>query len=129
MIRNISTTSKYMQVMGGSPSTYLNTYTGAQGVGNLRYNTTNQQLEVYDGSNWTLLNMSYADVRLSTEAETLLDWAKRKQHEEAMLEKLAQENTTVKDLVDQIKEKQTQIKMVQTLLKSSGEHISPSMVP
>ena len=118
-----------MQVMGGSPSTYLNTYTGAQGVGNLRYNTTNQQLEVYDGSNWTLLNMSYADVRLSTEAETLLDWAKRKQHEEAMLEKLAQENTTVKDLVDQIKEKQTQIKMVQTLLKSSGEHISPSMVP
>jgi len=118
-----------MQVSGGSPSTYTNSYMGAQGVGNLRYNTSSQQLEVYDGTNWVILNTSYADIRLSVEAESLLDWAKRKQHEEAMLEKLAQENTTVKDLVDQIKEKQAQIKMVQTLLKSSGEHISPSMVP
>jgi len=40
-----------MQVMGGSASTYVNNYGGAQGVGNLRFNTSSQCLEVYDGTN------------------------------------------------------------------------------
>jgi DnaJ-domain-containing protein 1 len=37
--------------------------------------------------------------------------------EEIELEQLAKENAAVKDLVDQIKEKQHQLKMIQTLIK------------
>jgi hypothetical protein len=129
MIKNITSTCKYVKVEGGTPSTYVNNYNGAQLVGSLRYNTTTQQIEVYDGNSWIILNMGYASVSLSTEAESLLDWARHKRHEEQLLEKQAQESPTIKNLVDQIKEKQEQIKMVQTLLKSSSEHISPSMVP
>ena len=44
----------------------------------------------------------------------------------------AEKNPAIKDLVEQIKQKEDQIKMVTTLLKSSGNEgleIKPSMVP
>ena len=120
MIKGLTATGKYIQVTGGSSSTYVNGYSGAQGVGNLRFNTTNQNLEVYDGNNWTILNMGYPNVGLTSEAESLLDWALKKRAEEWERERLAESNPTIKDLLNQIKEKEDQIKMVQTLLKSPG---------
>jgi hypothetical protein len=74
-----------MQVIGGSASTYINNHSGAQGVGNLRFNTSNQQIEVYDGINWTFLNMPDATVGLNDDAESLLDWARERRNEEIML--------------------------------------------
>lgn len=82
MIKDIHPRGRYMQVMGGSASTYVNNYGGAQGVGNLRFNTSSQCLEVYDGTNWTRLNMPDATVGLSDEAESLLDWARERRNEE-----------------------------------------------
>jgi hypothetical protein len=71
-----------------------------------------------------------AKVELDYEALSLLDWASKKKNEEMLLEKQAQENPAIKDLVDQIKQKQEQIKMVHTLLNSPGhDEIKPSMVP
>ena len=96
MIKNIYPRGRYMQVIGGSASTYVNAYSGAQGVGNLRFNTTNQQLEVYEGTNWTLLNMPDATVGLNEEAESLLDWARKKKAEEEVLFSLPNDNPAVK---------------------------------
>lgn len=133
MIGNIYSTSPSLQVTGGTVSNYINGYSGAQCVGNMRYNTTSQKTEVFDGNNWISLNMGTVNIGLSDEVESLLDWARKKRNEESELERLAETNPTIKDLVDQIKQKKDQIKMVQTLLNSpgndAGKVIKPSMVP
>jgi hypothetical protein len=119
MIKNINGYGKYLTVVGGTPSTYIhNNYnSGNQGVGNMRYNTSTQNTEVFDGNNWVILNMSTPSIGLNSDAESLLDWAREKRNEELEREHLAQTNPAIKDLLEQIKEKEDQIKMVQTLLK------------
>jgi hypothetical protein len=107
-----------MNVVGGHPAAnYINNYSGAQGVGNLRFNTTNQSIEVYDGSIWMTLQMGHVNVGLNAEAESLLDWARYKRQEELELEALASTNSTIKDLLNTIKQKQEQISIVRTLIK------------
>jgi predicted dehydrogenase len=85
MIKHIHARGRYMQVMGGSGGTYVNNYSGGQGIGNMRYNTSTQQMEVYDGNNWVHMNMPDATVGLNDEAEALLDWARERRNEEIML--------------------------------------------
>lgn len=118
MIKTVNGTGRYMMVNGGMPATtYINQYSGAMNVGDLRYNVSIQRLEVYDGSSWIELNTSHASVGLTPEAERAIDWAARKQREDAELESLAKSNTTIADLVNQKKELEDKIKMVQTLMK------------
>ena len=117
MIKNIISSGRYVQVTNTSSSTYINGYSGLQGVGNMRYNTSSQNMEVFDGNTWVMLNMSIPSIGLSTDAESLLDWARKKRDEELELEKMANENHAIKDLVNQIKSKQGQIKMIQTLIQ------------
>lgn len=117
MIRNIVNGSKYINVSGGYATNYVNNLNGAQGVGNMRFNTTNQNIEVYDGVSWNVLNMREMAVGLDWEAESLLDWAKKKRDEEMELEALAETNSTIKDLVNTIKQKEEQIRIVRTLIK------------
>ena len=117
MIKYIASSGKYTTVIGGSATNYINNYPGAQGVGNMRFNTTNQNMEVYDGNSWIQLYMGNATVGLNDEAESLLDWAKKKRNEEMELEALASTNPTIKDLLDTIKQKEEQIHIVRTLIK------------
>lgn len=85
MIKHIHARGRYMMVIGGSSGTYVNAYSGSQGVGNLRFNTTNQQMEVYDGTTWIIMNTPDATIGLNDEAESLLDWAREKRNEEMAL--------------------------------------------
>jgi len=117
MIKYIASSGKYTNVIGGPATNYINNHIGAQGVGNLRFNTTNQSMEVYDGMSWITLQMGHVNVGLNADAESLLDWAKKKRDEEFELEALAQTNSTIKDLVNTIKQKQEQISIVRTLIK------------
>lgn len=117
MIKNISGGGKYLSVSGGAGSTYVNNYSGAQGVGNMRYNTSTQNIEVYDGANWVQIQSGYATISMTPEAESLLDWARQKRAEETERENLANDNPTIRDLLNQIKEKEEQLKIVQTLIK------------
>ena len=129
MIGSIFSNSGSLQVNVGTSSTYINSYNGAQGVGNMRFNTSAQRVEVFDGTNWIILSLSSVNIGLSSEVESLLDWARKKRNEEMMLYSMADQHPAIKDLVNQIEEKQDQIKMIQTLLQSPGDHVKPSMVP
>jgi hypothetical protein len=102
MIKDIHPRGRYMQVMGGSASTYVNNYGGAQGVGNLRFNTSSQCLEVYDGTNWTRLNMPDATVGLSDEAESLLDWAREKRYDEMVFKTLMEKHPGLKEAYERL---------------------------
>jgi hypothetical protein len=102
MIKNIHARGRYMQIMGGSASTYVNANPGAQGVGNLRFNTSSQCLEVYDGSSWQELNMPHATVGLSDEAESLLDWAREKRYDEMVFKTLMEKHPGLKEAYERL---------------------------
>ena len=118
MIKTVNGSGRYMMVNGGMPATtYINQYSGAMSVGDIRFNTNSQNLEVYDGQMWRELNTTHASVGLTPEAELALDWALKKRSEDLALEQLAKTNPTIGDLVNQKKELDDKIKMVQTLMK------------
>ena len=118
MIKSIHSSSPFLTVSGGNPgSTYIGNYSNAPGVGNMRYNPSNQNIEVYDGSTWIILSAHHTNINLSDDAVSLLEWARKKRNEELELERLAQTSPAIKDLIIQIEEKEEQIRVVQTLLK------------
>lgn len=118
MIKSINGAGRYVMVNGGFPATtYINTSSGLMNVGDVRYNSAAQRFEVDDGHMWVAMSESHASVGLTPEAERLLDWARQKMMEELELEALAEKNPTIKDLVEQIKETQNKIKVVQTLIR------------
>jgi hypothetical protein len=119
MIKTVNGAGRYVMVQGGFPATtYINTGSGYMNVGDVRFNTNIQMLEVYDGNRWIEMNTSHASVGLTPDAERALDWANRKIAEEAELDKLAESNATIADLVEQKKALDHKIKMVQTLVKT-----------
>jgi hypothetical protein len=118
MIKTVNGAGRYVMVQGGFPATtYINTGSGYMNVGDVRFNTNAQTLEVYDGNRWVELQTNHASVGLTPDAESALDWALRKMREDLELEMLAKSNPTIADLINQKKEIDTKIKMVQTLIK------------
>ena len=117
MIKNITSSGRYMQVSGGNASTYINGNSGAQGVGNMRYNTTNQNLEVFDGNNWIIMNMDYVNAGLTPEAESLLDWAKQKRNEELAWKSLAEDNQAVKIALENLNKARQQLDITAKLAR------------
>lgn len=115
MIKNIHASGRYTQVTGGGSGTYVNGYSGAQGVGNIRYNTTNQSLEVFDGNTWIMINMDSASVGLSGEAESILDWAREERDRRYKIENMAKTNVTVADALDRLREAEEQLKVIAAL--------------
>lgn len=86
MIKNISG-SKYIMVSNsGSSDPYISP--GSVGAGMLRWNPNMNCMEVNDGNMWKQFSVSYPVVSLSSEAESILDWAKQKQAEERQLDEL-----------------------------------------
>ena len=119
---------RYITVTNSTSSTYVNGYSGLQGVGNMRYNTSSQNMEVFDGNNWVMLNMAMPSIGLTGEAESLLDWARQKRIEELELQALVQEHPSIKDLVNDIENKKDQIKMIKTLIKSPGHNVEQELM-
>ena len=118
MIKSLSTSSPFLTVSGGNPgSTYIGNYSNSPGVGNMRYNPNNQNVEVYDGSTWIILSAHHASINLNDETVRLLEWAKKKMLEEAERNELAKTNPAINDLMKQIKDKEEQIYVVQALIK------------
>ena len=121
MINNIIPSGRYVQVSGGSASTYVNGYSGLQGVGNMRYNTSSQHMEVFDGNNWVMLNMGSASVGLNGEAESLLDWAREKRNEELAWKSLAEKNQAVKIALDNLEQARRQLDITAKLAREYEE--------
>jgi len=53
-------------------------------------------IQVFNGSNWTNINASYALIKLDTDALDLLQWAKKKKIEEEVLISLPSDHPAVK---------------------------------
>lgn len=120
MIKTVNGTGRYVMVQGGFPATtYINTSSGFMNVGDVRFNTNMQRLEVYDGNMWVELNTSHASVGLTPDAELAIDWAKQKLNEELALERKAKDNPAIADLLRQRNTIDEQIKVIEILTKDT----------
>jgi dipeptidase len=117
MIKDIYASGRYMQISGSNATNFVNGYSGLQGVGNMRYNTSSQYMEVFDGNNWMQLNMGVASVGLNGEAESLLDWARQKRDEELAWKALAEENSAVKIALDNLEQAREQLDVTAKLAR------------
>ena len=98
MIKSINSNSRYLGISGGEGGNYINHFSGAQGVGNMRFNTVDQRIEIWDGNIWKELDMQYVSVGLDQEAVELLDWARDKRQQDERLKKLAKQHPGIQDL-------------------------------
>jgi hypothetical protein len=120
MIKTVNGAGRYVMVQGGFPATtYINTGSGYMNVGDVRFNTNMQMLEVYDGNRWIEMNTSHASVGLTPDAEMALDWATKKRNEEMALEAKAKDNPAIADLLNQRKTIDEQIKVIEILTKDN----------
>ena len=95
MIRNISG-SKYIQVSGGmNTNPYISP--GASGAGMVRWSSGMNCLEINDGNSWQQLHSAHPMISLTSDAETLLDWARAKRDEEWRIAAIADKHSTVAD--------------------------------
>ncbi len=117
MIKSINCNGPFLTVSGGIPANTYISHGSGPGVGNMRYNPNSQNMEVFDGTNWVIIQANHAYVSLCSDAISLLEWARKKRDEELEMERLAESSPVIKDLINQVKEKQEQIKVVQTLIK------------
>lgn len=115
MISGITSFGKYTMLSSNIGIPYIATQANNPMQGMMRISGNN--IQVFDGSNWISLGNNTCTVGLTLVAEELLDWARMKRDEELELAKLAETNTTIKDLLEQVKEKQNQLAMVKLLIK------------
>jgi len=118
MIKGITGTSGVTISGGYTTLPYITPSVNNPMQGMVRVN--NSELEVFNGMSWQILNTSYATVSLDPDAQTVIEWARQKRDEERERERLAETNPAIKDLLNQLKNKEDQIKMVMTLIKSPG---------
>ena len=98
MIKTVSSSGPHLVVHGGFPSTnYFNTSSGFMSVGDMRFNSNSQNIEVYDGQIWRELQQGHAEVGLTPSANAALDWAYKKMQEEKELEELAKQFPMLED--------------------------------
>jgi hypothetical protein len=91
---------------------------GAPSSGMVRY--MNNNFEVYDGSYWQILSVTFPIVNLTDSANSAINWAMKKMTEEAELEKLAKEHPAIKAAYDNMLKAAEQLKT--TIILSKGEN-------
>ena len=76
---------------------------GSAGSGMVRWNTNANALEVNDGAVWRPLAAIDTTIGLSPEAESAINWAIRRQREEAELEVRMQRHPGLRDTYEKYK--------------------------
>ena len=109
---------EYLNVTSNKGSQpYINMSGSQPMIGALSYDHTSQHMKVYDGNGWMAIGGGSATVNLNQNAITILKWAEKKMFEEALRNKLAETSPTIRDLMDQIKQKEEQLSIVLSLIK------------
>ena len=88
MIKGITGNSTYVNVNQGYPASMPYVNPTALSSGSLRYNPSNQNMEVYDGNSWIPIMANYATIDLPDWVKATLDWAHERMTEERNLEYL-----------------------------------------
>jgi len=90
--------------------------TGNSLIGQLRYNGTSQNLEVYDGNTWLAMTSGYPTIELAPHVQSVVAWAQTKMAEESRIRELAAKHAAVADAVEALKKAEEQVKIVTALV-------------
>jgi hypothetical protein len=95
----------------------MNNFSGAQGLGNMQFNTTNQRIEVWDGQMWQPMQMTDVSLMLTQDAVDAIAWADQKRREEIKIQFLAERNPTVADQLAAVRDAEEKLRMTVDLIK------------
>jgi hypothetical protein len=90
--------------------------TGNSLVGQLRYNGSSQNLEVYDGNSWISMLTSYPTIELAPHVQAVVAWAQSKMAEEAQVRELAAKHPAMADALAAVDKAQEQVRIVAALV-------------
>lgn len=129
MIKGITSNSSFVTVNGGSAmQPYFSP--GAQGAGQMRYNTNTNNMEVWDGVTWKELGTTYTSIDLSYEAQELLRWAREAKNKELAREQRIQNNPALRKAYEAILRAEENYDILDRIVgDDAGLEIKPSMVP
>lgn len=117
MIRGI-TVGPGLNISGGSPGgTHINNYNGMPGVGNMRYNPSSSNIEVFDGMNWQVLQTTYASVELDSDTRSLLEWARTRRARDQEMERMVRDYPALADAKEAVDRAQEQLEMMAALAR------------
>jgi len=113
-----------IQVNGGNYNTWPTFYNTAQSTGNtaigqVRYNGSSQNLEVYDGNSWLIMSSAYPTIELSGDVQSVLSWARMKMAEESRIKELAAKHPAVADALEAVAKAEEQVKIVAALVDTA----------
>lgn len=117
MIKSVIGNSPYIMVATNNTSNFMNNYSGAQGLGNIRFNTSTQSLEVYDGTMWHPVQMDTVNLSLTSDAQDAIAWADQKRQEEMKIKALAEKYSAVADQLAAVREAEEKLRMTVELIK------------
>lgn len=115
MIKTVGSTSPYYLTVSSYNGNVGYISPGAQ-AGSVRYNTNMNIMEVFDGVAWKNVE-GHADIGLSHEAISILDWGRKKMAEEKEYELLAEKHPALQAALDELREAEAKLKIVSILCK------------
>jgi len=109
---SINTSSPFLFVDQG-----VGPYIGQNGpaAGMVRFNTSNQHLEAFDGNIWTRIAENQ-NIGMTGEAVDAIRWARYRMGEDQRLKQLAEKHPGVADAVDQLKRASEQLEIMVQLV-------------
>jgi len=116
MIKNITSNSSLLSVscfQGNTP--YISP--GAQSAGMIRYNTSMQRTEVYDGNGWLELGGGYASIDIAPHVQSAINWVMAKMAEEAKIKELAKKHASVQHALDNVEQAKKELELIYQLTK------------
>jgi hypothetical protein len=117
MIKNVYGSGRYLTTLNNSATNYMNNFSGAQGLGNMQFNTTTQRIEVWDGQMWQPLLMTDVSVSLTQDAADAIAWADQKRQEEMKIKALVEQHPAVADQLAAVREAEEKLRMTVELIK------------
>ena len=118
MIKNVYGSGPYLTTLNNSATNYMNNFSGAQGLGNMQFNTTNQRIEVWDGQMWQPMQMTDVSVSLTQDAVEAIDWVNQKRVEEHKIKALAEQHPAVADQLAAVREAEEKLRMTAALVQT-----------
>lgn len=111
-----------LQVSSGYTSwpTFYNNTTASNNtlVGQVRYNGSSQNMEVYDGMTWLSMGSAYPTVDLAPHVQAVVAWAQTKMAEESRLKELAAKHPTVADALEAVRRAEEQVQIIAALVET-----------
>lgn len=104
-----------------SETTGLYVSNNGLGAGNVRYNTSTQRLEAFDGYSWVPITIN-ATVGLTESATSAINWAIDQMREDQELRAAAAKSPAVQSAVDAVRKATDQLKTI--IILSKDEEIT-----